>query len=309
MFGPFFAILSSAQMIRGKGEHVPFSASMIWMPILFSLLILLPDRNYYLGYVLLIFVFYSLSPLFDRLYGLIKRPFSYLRTLLAGHLSLRFGAVQLHGQTQSPSFKVLRMITVVLSMVCGLVLLVLGMSVCFDRLTASLAVITQSMLLMGAMIFVGMQLISIASNGLLSEEARQSDLDYVVRTLSFTLAALLIIFGIDTYILSSTVGGPLESQLMIVSSMLLIMWTLGLVIRVANRPRLLSDIFLILACVIGTWVWSSLGDVLLMLLGWTCIAGLVIHLLLTISTVFVQGVSVEPSGVPVLPKAAESMSV
>jgi len=309
MFGPFFAILSSAQMIRGKGEHVPFSASMIWMPILFSLMILLPDRNYYLGYVLLIFISYCLSPLFDRLYGLIKRPFSYLKTHLVGNLRLRFGTVQLHGQTQSLSFKVLRMITIVVSMVCGSALLVLGMSVCFDRLTASLAVIIQSMLLMGAMVFAGMQILSIASNGLLSEQARQSDLDYVVRTLSFTLAALLIIFGIDTYVLSWTVGGLLESQLMVVSSMLLVMWTLGLVIRVANISRLLADIFLILGCAVGAWVWSSLGDVLLMLLGWTCIAGLVIHLLLTIGTVFVQSASVESSGVSVLPKATESMPI
>ncbi len=309
MFGPFFAILSSAQMIRGKGEHVPFSASMIWMPILFSLLILLPDRNYYLGYVLLIFISYSLSPLFDRLYGLIKRPFSYLRTLLARHLSLRFGTIQIHGSTQSLSLSTLRRITVVVSMVCGSALLVLGMSVCFDRLTASLAVIIQSMLLMGVMVFVGMQIISIAGNGLLSEQARQSDFNYVVRTLSFTLAAVLFIFGIDTYVLSWAVGGPLESQLMIVSSMLIMMWALGLVIRIANRPRLLSDIFLILGCVIGTWVWYSLGDVLFMLLGWTCIAGLVVHLLLTIGTVLGQRASVEPRTIPVLPNAAESMTI
>jgi hypothetical protein len=165
------------------------------------------------------------------------------------------------------------------------------------------------MLLMGVMVLMGMQIISIAGNGLLSEQARQSDLDYVVRTLSFTLAALLIIFGIGTYVLSWTAGGPLENQLMVLSSMLVMMWILGLVMRVANRARLLSDIFLILACVIATGVWSSIGDIMFTFLGWTCITGLVIHLLLTMSTVFVQSVPIEPSGVPVLLKTAESMTI
>ncbi len=283
MFGPFFSIFSSAKMIRGKGEHVPFSVSMIWVPVLFSLLILIPDRNYYFGYVLLIFLFYSLSPVFDRLYHQVKRPLIYLRAVVSSTFDFRFGTIR-HRETltQSLRYRLLDWIVVIFSIISGTALLILGVSICFTQLTASLEVILQFILLMGAMIFVGIQILSIATNGLLSDKESVKDLDYVTKTLSYTLAFLFFIYGIETYILCWTVESFLERQLMIFSSMFTIMWVLGLITQIEKKSRLLSGCFLLIGGSTATWVWFLLDDTIFLLFGCTLITGLVVLILLTI---------------------------
>jgi hypothetical protein len=233
MFGPFFSIFSSARMIRGKGEHVPFSISMIWMPVLFSLLILIPDRNYYLVYVVMIFICYSLSPIFDRFYRKSKRPFSVLKSVVSSRLQLRLGTIQ-HRDTPPSSlrYRLLDWITVIFSIISGPTLIAVGVYVCYAQMTSSLEVILQFMLLMGAMIFVGMQITSIATNGLLSNEEKVCDLNYVTKTLSYTMVVLFFIFSIDIYSISWSVSPLLQRQLMIFSSMFIIMWILGLVLSI-----------------------------------------------------------------------------
>lgn len=283
MFGPFFSIFSSAKMIRGKGEHVSFSVSMIWMPVLFSLLILIPDRNYYFGYVLLIFIFYSLSSVFDRFYHEIKRPFGLLKNALSSIFNLRFGTIR-HRSTLTLSlrYRLLDWIVVIFSIISGSTLILLGVSICFTQLTASLEVIMQYILLMGVMIFVSVQILSLATNGLPSDKEKLSDLNYVVKTLSYTLAALLFIFGIETYILCWTVESFLERQMMIFSSMFTLMWVLGLITQIEKKTRLVSNCFLLIGSVTATWTWFLLNDTVFLLLGCTLIAGLLVLILHTI---------------------------
>ncbi|MFW9889950.1 MAG: hypothetical protein ACFFER_17345, partial [Candidatus Thorarchaeota archaeon] len=61
LFAPFFSIYSSTTMCMSMEEKVKFSTSMIWLPFLFSFMILIPARNIYLAYVIAIFVGYLLS--------------------------------------------------------------------------------------------------------------------------------------------------------------------------------------------------------------------------------------------------------
>jgi hypothetical protein len=286
VFGPFFSIFSSSKMTRGQGEHVNVSASMVWMPILFSLSILIPDRNYYFLYVLVIFIAYILAPLFDKIYDFVKRPFRFLKKLLSSKTSLSLGTVTIDEEDSvSTASRILAAVTVIASLIAGSFLLTLGVFVCFARLTASLEVIMEFLLLMGAIIFMGVHLLSIALNGLLSTKERRTDLNYILRTLSFTLVVFLFVFALDTYILGSTVEMALEKQLMIISSALIIIWSLGVLVRIENRSRIISDLVLLLSCAIGTWSWLSLGDVLFFLFGLTCIFGLVIHFLITSNAV------------------------
>jgi hypothetical protein len=284
LFGPFFSIFSSARMTRGKGEKVPFSLSMIWMPVLFSLLILIPDRNYYLGYVIMIFISYALSPVLDRAYHEIKRPFGFLRSVVASRLKISAETIR-HGETppRSRRYHFLNWITVISSIIAGPTLIILGVSFCFAHVTASLEVVLQFMLLMGAMVFVGTQITSIATNGLLAEREKVNDLNYVMMTLSYTMVILLFIFGLDTYALCWTVSSFVERQLMIFSSMFIIIWVFGLVVLAKKKSRFLSISFLFIGSVTATWVWFSLGDMLLYLFGSTLIVGLSLLILLTAS--------------------------
>jgi hypothetical protein len=283
MFGPFFSIFSSARMIRGKGEHVPFSVSMIWMPVLFSLLILIPDRNFYFAYVLLIFIFYSLSPIFDRLYHEVKRPFGILRAAISSTFNLHFGTIR-YRDTPAPSlrYRLLDWTIVIFSIITGSILIILGVSICFAALTASLEVIMLFILLMGVTIFVGVQILSIATNGLFPDKEKVRNLNYIMKTLSYTLAALFFVFGIETYILCWTVDSFLERQMMIFSSMFIIMWVLGLITQVEKKFRLLSDCFLLIGGATATWAWFLLSDTIFLLLGCTLIAGLLLLTMLTI---------------------------
>ncbi|MGV9170496.1 MAG: hypothetical protein ACOC38_11220, partial [Promethearchaeia archaeon] len=61
LFVPFFSIFSSASMIQQCGEHVNVSLSMLWFPFVASLLILIPPRNIYFVFVLLILFCYLLA--------------------------------------------------------------------------------------------------------------------------------------------------------------------------------------------------------------------------------------------------------
>jgi hypothetical protein len=150
-------------------------------------------------------------------------------------------------------------------------------------MTSSLEVILQFMLLMGAMIFVGMQITSIATNGLLSNEEKVCDLNYVTKTLSYTMVVLFFIFSIDTYAISWSVSPLLQRQLMIFSSMFIIMWILGLVLSIEKKSRLLSTSFLLIGSITATWTWFLMSDALFFLFGCTLITGLILLILLAIN--------------------------
>jgi hypothetical protein len=281
VFGPFFAIFSSSRMTRVDGEHIPFSLSMVWMPIVFSLLILIPDRNFYFAYVLLIFISYSLAPIFSRFYHEIKRPFSAIRTVLGSKFRQRVETVHsLSWYNDSKEYRLVNWILVIYAMTSGTALVALGTLICFAKLAASTEVILQFLLLMGSMVFVGMQILSIAFLSLMMTEVKAADLEYTVKVLSFTVAGLSLIYALDTFMISWGVESLIQRQIMIFSSMFVIVWTPGLVLLVEKRMRLLSLGFLLLGSTSVTWIWFQLGDELFTLFGCTLIAGILLISLL-----------------------------
>jgi hypothetical protein len=79
LFAPFFSILSSEQMVTSSEERVPFSLSMLYMPICLSLMIIIPSRNVYFFGVILIFVSYYLASQIGMFYSVIKLPEGFVK--------------------------------------------------------------------------------------------------------------------------------------------------------------------------------------------------------------------------------------
>ncbi|MCK4280173.1 MAG: hypothetical protein KAW94_06320, partial [Candidatus Thorarchaeota archaeon] len=86
LFAPFFSIFSSAQMVTSRDETVPFSLSMLWLPIALSLMILLPARNIYLFSVILILVGYSFADKIGTFWSFVKAPGRYIAKQSSGRL-------------------------------------------------------------------------------------------------------------------------------------------------------------------------------------------------------------------------------
>jgi hypothetical protein len=87
MFAPFFSIFSSATMCTSMEENVKFSTSMIWLPFLFSLMILIPVRTIYLVYVIIIFIGYLLSKKVGRTWYYATFPVRFVKKKLSPRLS------------------------------------------------------------------------------------------------------------------------------------------------------------------------------------------------------------------------------
>jgi hypothetical protein len=278
LFGPFFSIFASGRMINSKEDHVPFSLSMILMPFAFTLLILVPDRNIYLIYVVLIFILYLLAPVITRLYDLAKRPFRFLQELVSGRIKIELETIKIHHNPHSSlKHQILEYIIILSSAFLGAVLLILGPYLCFTRVTAAISVILQFIMVGGAMIFIGTQMLSIAANGLLSEKERRDDINYVLMTLSSTIAALVLVFGLVSYALSWNVVVILERQALVMSGTIMVFWFFTLVFKLRNMIRMLSGLFLLTGASLATWAWSSLSDEVMYNLGLACIAGLILY--------------------------------
>ena len=86
LFAPFFSIFSSAQMVTNSDETVPFSLSMLWLPIALSLMILIPPRNIYLFSVILILVGYALADKVGTFWSFVKAPGRYIAKRSSGRL-------------------------------------------------------------------------------------------------------------------------------------------------------------------------------------------------------------------------------
>ncbi len=83
LFAPFFSVFSSSRMVTSRERHVPFSASMLWLPFVFSLMIVVPPRNIYLVGVTIILVGYLLASRVGLAWRLVKSPATWLRRRLA----------------------------------------------------------------------------------------------------------------------------------------------------------------------------------------------------------------------------------
>lgn len=74
LFAPFFSIFSSVKMVTSSEESVPFSYSMLWVPLALSLIIIIPQRTVYLFGVLLIFISYLLAEQIGAAWKVITTP-------------------------------------------------------------------------------------------------------------------------------------------------------------------------------------------------------------------------------------------
>ncbi|TFH10894.1 MAG: hypothetical protein E4H14_01695 [Candidatus Thorarchaeota archaeon] len=280
LFGPFFSIFASGRMIRGKDDHVPVSLSMFLMPFAFTLLILIPDRNIYLMYAVLIFILYLLAPVIDRLYDIVKRPFRFLKDLISRRNKIELETLELDHYSPSPlRRRILEYIIIISSALLGAMLLVLGPYICFTRVTASISVILQFFMVGGVMIVMGAKMLSIAANGLLSEKERRTDLNYVLMTLSFTIAVLVLVFGLVTYVLSWNIDAFIERQALVISSVIMVFWVFTVVLKLKKQIRLLAGLFLLASAFIASLVWYSLGDEVMYNLGLAGIAGLILYIM------------------------------
>ncbi len=281
LLAPFFSIFSSARMTRGTGEHVPVSLSMFLVPFAFSLLILVPDRDVYLLYVTLIFLIYLLAPVIDRLYDLAKRPMRYMLNLASKRTTLRFATISLEYQPYpSRVLRLLQLITILASVIAGASLVMFGFTVTFFHIPDAIPIIMQYFVLTGVMLFIGVQLVTIGTNGLLQREERRTDLNYLIKTLSYSLMVVLFSYGLFSYLSSWNVDLFFERELMVLSSTIIMLWIFPLIVKIRPHLRLLVVSFVITATGIEMWVWYTLENSIMFLIGITALVGLVIYLLL-----------------------------
>ncbi|MCK5266483.1 MAG: hypothetical protein KAR03_12810, partial [Candidatus Thorarchaeota archaeon] len=281
MFGPFFSIFASGRMICSKEDHVPVSLSMFLMPFAFTLLILIPERNTYLLYVVLIFILYLLAPLINRLYDLVKRPFRFMKNLASRRkIQLRLQTTEVkYDSPVSRQLQILEYIILITSVLLGGLLLLYGVFISFSRVTAPISVILQFFIVAGVMIFIGAQILSIAVNGLLPIEERRSDLNYTLKMLSFTIVAAVLIFGVVTYTLSWNIEQVVERQTLVISSTVMAIWALSLIVKLKRHIRLLAGFLLLSGASLATWTWLLLNDAVMHNFGLACIGGMILYIL------------------------------
>jgi hypothetical protein len=65
-------------MVTSEEEQVPFSLSMLYVPVCLSLMILIPSRNVYFFGVILIFVGYFLAEQIGTFYSTVKLPGGFM---------------------------------------------------------------------------------------------------------------------------------------------------------------------------------------------------------------------------------------
>jgi hypothetical protein len=271
---PFFSIFSSARMIRGTGDHVPFSASMVLLPIPFSLLILLPDRNFYMLYVILIFVLYTLAPVLDKSYDLLKRVIRKL----TDELPLSFDTLSIKTPLVEPrTSKAVTWITRVFSLVIGLSLVVFGCWFSMQAIGANPIWLLTVLLVMGIALTLAPQMIS-----LFLSSWDDDDFNSNLFSFSFTTAALSLLFGLGTYIQGWNVSEFSARLPLFYSSIFVTIWACSLFINMGILERLTADILLLGGTSLGLVFWSILNDSILQVIGLLSASTIVLHLLLVI---------------------------
>ncbi|MBY8997590.1 MAG: hypothetical protein KGD60_07650 [Candidatus Thorarchaeota archaeon] len=282
MLMPFFSIFSSARMIRSSGEHVPFSASMVWVPIMLTLLILIPDRNIYLAFVLLIFIGYMLAPLLDKLYHIAKSPFRFIRQFIQRitKISLKPLTVEELPIDVTRKRYIANVITQGVILGLGLFFIILGWWITWMAIGVDVVTGLEVILVFSASFIVGFLLLSIALCMALFSELRLSHLNNRLREFSFVTAALLWIFGIWTYILSWPIDLQPERQILVISSVFISIWAVSLLANQSNGTRILTNVMILGGLATGLYVWNSLANLTLVLLGSIGFCSVLVHLLL-----------------------------
>ncbi|OLS30960.1 MAG: hypothetical protein ThorAB25_06160 [Candidatus Thorarchaeota archaeon AB_25] len=281
MLMPFFSIFSSARMIRGSGEHVPFSASMVWVPMTLTLLILIPDRNIYLGFVILIFIGYLLAPLLDKLYHLAKLPFRFARQFIQRTTKTSLKPLTVEEQPFDVSRKRYFANIIIQSLLLGLglFLIILGGWIAWMAIGVDIVTGLEVILVFSASFIVGFQILSLSLSFGLYTELRLTHLNKCLRDFTFLTVAILWIFGIWTYILSWPIELPIERQLLVISSTFISIWAGSLLLNQSNRTRILTDIMILGGLAINLSAWFSLANLTLILLGSIGLCSVLVHLL------------------------------
>ncbi|MFW9846073.1 MAG: hypothetical protein ACFFD6_04970 [Candidatus Thorarchaeota archaeon] len=86
---PFFSILSTSALCSKSTKNVNVSLPMILIPLLCSVLILVPPRTYYLFNLILIMLAYALHRYFSQTYNLAAQPLRNLGRRISSSLPLR----------------------------------------------------------------------------------------------------------------------------------------------------------------------------------------------------------------------------
>jgi hypothetical protein len=293
---PFFSIFSSARMIRSDGEHVPFSASMAWMPILLTLLILIPGRNIYLGFVLLIFIGYLIAPILGKLYHLAKTPFRYARKFVGRMTGIAMMPLEVEVRPIDISRKrnLANDIAQVAMLALGAALIVLGLWTIQMAIGVDIVTGLEVILVFSASFIVGFHTLAVALSLSFDTEIRLTHLNKRLRELSQLTLALLLIFGIWTYLLIWPIDIASQRMLLVYASVFTSIWAGSLLVSQSLRTRILSDFLILVGLSLGIYIWLILANMTLVLLGIIALSSVMTHLSMVCLHYFDRGVLETP---------------
>ena len=282
MFAPFFSIFSSARMIRGSGEYVPFSVSMVWVPITLSLMILVPDRNIYLALVLLIFIGYLLAPLLDKLYHLVKSPFRFIQKIVKRSTKISLMPLTIKELPVDIEKKRYFGNIITQSLLFGLGLFFISFGGWLTRMAIGVDIITglEVIVIFSAFFVAGFQFLAISLSMFLYSELRVIHLNKSLREFTYMTAVMLWIFGIWTYLLSWPIDLQPERQVLAISSVFISIWSGSLLVNQSYGTRIMTDVLLLGGLAPVLYVWHSLANMALILLGSISVCAVLMHLLL-----------------------------
>lgn len=279
MFAPFFSILASSRMTTKKEGVIPVSASMVWAPILCSLAIFIPDRDFYLGFVVLIFAAYLLAPLLGVLYRQAKRPFAFLRGIISEKIGLRYAPLKPILNPTDGKARVLDLIRSFVSALAGIIIIWYGFMSGLSAVGGTTQEVLQSLILSSIMLFVGPQLALVPFENVLPRRNRGGLATASMHIMSGTLSTLFLAFGVMTYVLSWDIEVFVARQLLVFSGTFLMIWAPSLLIALRNQTRLVADILVFLGGLLGVAGWWLIGDALLVTIGLTCLVLTAVHLM------------------------------
>ena len=278
-------------MIRGTGEHVPFSASMVWLPITFTLMILVPGRNIYLAYVILIFICYLLAPVFDKGYNLVKLPFRKIREFVPRKLEISLQPIQVEDLSIDVSRKHYIANALLQSIFLGLGILFIILGVWITHLAFYVDIITGLgiILVFSASFTMGFQLLAVAFSMTLTHQPRTANLNKRLREFTFLTTALVWIFAIWTYLLSWPIDSEPQRQVLVFTSVFISVWATSLIVKQGKGIRIFTDVMIIAGLAISLNAWLSLTNLILILLGSISLCSIVVHLLVVCVHYFDKG--------------------
>ncbi len=85
VFVPFFSILSVSVMCKRETEEVKMSLPMLILPFILALAIMIPDRNVYILYLILIALGYALHKAFSDTYAIVAQPIRVLSSRIRSY--------------------------------------------------------------------------------------------------------------------------------------------------------------------------------------------------------------------------------